>query len=276
MDGSMFAEMNKVPVRMVPSMAEKVDRIESILMGMPQVECKTQHWFCNGMYVRECTFPKGVTATGAAHLADHVSIMVRGDMTVLTERGIERMTGYNIWTPRPGLRRVGYAHEETVWLTVDRTNAKTVEDAENDTLATPDKLLSRRQGSLEHDRADYLKVLEEAGIPVEVAEAEATETSNLISMPVGWRVHVSESKIHGSGLFTDCNVSSGKVVAPAMIGGKRTPAGRYVNHSSLPNAVIMRDGLDSVFVALRDIVIGEEITADYRSSLVSALHLEAA
>lgn len=59
----------------------------------------------------------------------------------------------------------------------------------------------------------------------------------------------------------------------ARIGDKRTPAGRYTNHSASPNAkfVPTRDGLN--LVATRRITgmtggrVGEEITIDYRQAL---------
>ena len=66
----------------------------------------------------------------------------------------------------------------------------------------------------------------------------------------------------------------GAVIAPARIAGKRTPAGRYTNHSAKPNAVMVQlPSGDIDLVASRHISgcaggqLGEEITIDYRQAL---------
>lgn len=105
----------------IPS-RQAIETLESHMVGFPQVEIPVQHRFAQGMYVREITIPKDTLMTGKVHLFEHVSIMLSGDMTVLTETGMQRITGHNVFVSPPGTKRVGYAHEETKWLTVHATD----------------------------------------------------------------------------------------------------------------------------------------------------------
>ena len=139
------------------ALREQVATIERAFLQLPQVEIRTEHRFIGGMYVREITIPAGVFATGALHLSDHVSIMVRGRMAVMTGAGMQEVAGYNLWTPIAGIKRVGYAFEETVWLTVHRTDAKTVDQAEAELFADADLLLSRRLDALPAEQRAHLE-----------------------------------------------------------------------------------------------------------------------
>jgi SET domain-containing protein len=73
---------------------------------------------------------------------------------------------------------------------------------------------------------------------------------------------------------------SGQIIAPARIAGKRTPAGRYVNHSMNPNCKYIADENGDIYlVSLRDIDgckgggCGEELTVDYRQALILNMEL---
>ena len=98
-------------------------------------------------------------------------------------------------------------------------------------------------------------------------------------MPHGnYKMMVANSKIDGKGVFATGNLESGEIIAPARLNGKRTPAGRYTNHSKNPNSImILRDNNDIDLVAKKVIKgcqggnLGEEITIDYRQALSLAI-----
>lgn len=144
------AAADLAPVRPAPT-REQIETVEQVFSQLPQVHIETTHRFVGGMYVREIRIPAGVIMTGAVHKSEHLSVMVSGAMTVSTDRGMEYVEGYHVWTPKPGTKRVGYAHADTIWLTVHRTNAKTAEDAEDILFEQPDRLLARRWASLPPD-----------------------------------------------------------------------------------------------------------------------------
>ena len=75
------------------------------------------------------------------------------------------------------------------------------------------------------------------------------------------------SEIDGLGLFAKLFIPAEGRIAIARVGGKRTMAGRYTNHSFKPNAVarMLYDG-GVEYIAAEDIFIGSEITLDYRQA----------
>lgn len=101
-----------------PVSRDKVIRLEEWLKQFPQAKEKVTHHFSPGIYVRELFIPKGSILTGKIHRHAHLNIMTKGDISVLTEHGVVRLTGPCTLTSHPGIKRAGYAHEDTVWMTV--------------------------------------------------------------------------------------------------------------------------------------------------------------
>ena len=96
---------------------EAIMRLEGVLREMPQAEIKTTHHFAHGIYAREIFIPKGCMLTGKIHKTDHINVVSQGSITVWTEQGMKRVSAPFCFVAKPGTKRVGYAHEDTVWTT---------------------------------------------------------------------------------------------------------------------------------------------------------------
>jgi len=114
----------KIESFLVDHIGEKLEQMEAGLLEMPQVEIPVESLFVNGMYARKILIPRDTILTGRVHLADYVDIMLNGDITVATPEGVKRFTGFNIFEGKQGRKRAGYAHEDTHWVTVHRTEIK--------------------------------------------------------------------------------------------------------------------------------------------------------
>lgn len=113
------------------SLKDKIDRLEAELFKSPhQIEIKTTHTFAKGLYAREIFIPKGTLLTGKVHKHEHLNIVSLGDITVLTEDGLKRIQAPCTLVSRPGTKRVGFAHEDTVWTTVHATDETDLEKLE--------------------------------------------------------------------------------------------------------------------------------------------------
>lgn len=110
---------------------DKIEVMETEMMKHEQVEIPVEHRFINGMYAREITIPKGTLLTGRVHKFGYVDIMLSGDITVATPEGTKRISGTNILEGVPGRKRAGYAHEDTHWITVHRTEETSAEGIED-------------------------------------------------------------------------------------------------------------------------------------------------
>lgn len=99
--------------------------LQESMLEQEQVEIPTLEFISNGLYTREIIIPAGTALISRVWLEPYVDIMVSGDITVITPDGPVRYTGYNIFVGTPGRKRAGYAHSDTIWVTVHRTEEKT-------------------------------------------------------------------------------------------------------------------------------------------------------
>ncbi|WP_439684866.1 Phage protein [Cupriavidus oxalaticus] len=112
--------MRAVPV-VTFSERHKVERMESALERLPQVDCPVWHHFAPGLYARKMLIRKGTVLTGAVHKTEHLCI-ISGDIEVTTDDGVKRITdAHAILRSKPGAKRAGYAHADTYWTTVHAT-----------------------------------------------------------------------------------------------------------------------------------------------------------
>lgn len=123
-------------------MRAKVERLEAEVGKLPQVCLRTEHVLSGGMYARTITIPAGVVLTGAAHRTDHLCVMV-GDIEVLTDEGPKRLTGQHVLATKAGMKRAGYAHAETRWTTICRTDKTDLADIEAELVEEPERLQTR-------------------------------------------------------------------------------------------------------------------------------------
>lgn len=111
---------------------KRIEQLERAMLEHPQVEIEPRHIMADGLYAREITIPRGVLMTGKIHKRGHLNFISKGAITVLTEDGIEFLKAPAVIRSRPGTKRVGFAHEETVWTTVHATNETDLEKIEEE------------------------------------------------------------------------------------------------------------------------------------------------
>lgn len=113
----------------------KVVRLESEMLKHPQVAIETTHHFATGIYAREIFIPKGVLLTGKIHKTDHLNILSKGEITVLTDGGMKRLKAPCTFVATAGTKRAGYAHEDSVWTTIHASNETDLDKLEAELIA---------------------------------------------------------------------------------------------------------------------------------------------
>lgn len=120
-----MSEVN--PIEVVAGAVDKHDatalrgnvvRLEAEMLKMPQASIETTHHFATGIYAREIFIPKGTLLTGKIHKTDHLNILSKGEITVLTDGGMKRLKAPCTFVATAGTKRAGYAHEDSVWTTI--------------------------------------------------------------------------------------------------------------------------------------------------------------
>ena len=253
---------------------ENILAFESMAKTMPQIEIPVKHYIHGGMYGREITIPKDTVLTGQIYKFDHFDIMISGDITVSTDTGeTKRLTGYNVFKGMSGKKRAGYAHEDTVWITFHPytgVDGDAIQD-----FITADTFEELEQFNTVVNRGDYESMVESIAMTEKEIRAQVEETSDIIDMPEGYEhLYIADSALEGKGFYSTEPILSGSIICPSRVLGKRTPAGRYVNHALMCNAEMNFIGGDMELKAIKDIEAHEEITVNYRSVLSQRIQEE--
>lgn len=109
------------------SLRAKVLRLEESLRQYEQLPEEVTHHFAGGVYARELSIPKGAVIVGKIHRHAHLNFLMKGDISVLTEHGIKRLKAPAVIASSPGIKRAGYAHEDTIWITAHATQETDLE-----------------------------------------------------------------------------------------------------------------------------------------------------
>jgi hypothetical protein len=102
------------------SAREKVLALEQQISMGPRLELPLRHFIGGGLYCRELFIPAGVILTGHIHKFEHIAICTMGDISIYDETGLHRIKAGDIFVSKPGVKRAGYAHQDSRFLNVLR------------------------------------------------------------------------------------------------------------------------------------------------------------
>lgn len=121
---------------------EAVRRMEDMLLQMPQIDLHTEQLVHGGMAARTIFIPAGTVLTGALTNIDNLCVAF-GDITVTTDDGPKRLTGFNVIPANAGAKRAGVAHSDTWWVTIHRTDLTDLDAIEEEMTAESHRLQTR-------------------------------------------------------------------------------------------------------------------------------------
>ena len=139
----MTAAIAKVSAKKVPehkSVINKTLAVEEVLAKMPDArfgdDCgPLEHTFADGLYVRQFTGLKNTIVVSKLHKTNHPSLVLKGDVSVLTDKGPVRIKAPYWGITKAGTKRILYFHEETIWTTVHATEETDLEKIEEEVIA---------------------------------------------------------------------------------------------------------------------------------------------
>ena len=105
----------------VPS-REAIQRLQDVMVNMPQAEVETSHYFSGGMYCRKVSRKEGTLIVGKVHKAHHFFLVAAGEIIVWTETGMRTLRAGDVIESKPGTKRVTLATTDAVGITVHRTD----------------------------------------------------------------------------------------------------------------------------------------------------------
>jgi len=129
--------MNDIIEQMGIPSKEQIEKLQSEMSKMPQVELETEHYFSGGMYCRKLIRPAGTLIVGKVHLKDHFFMCAKGEIIAWSEKGMKTLKAGDIIESKQGTKRVTYAVTDAIGITFHKTDKTDLDDIEAE-LIEPD------------------------------------------------------------------------------------------------------------------------------------------
>lgn len=91
--------------------------------------------FADGCYVREVFNPAGALIITKIHKVEHPFFLLKGDMSILSEKGETRLQAPHYGITKPGTKRMIFCHTDCVFVTVHVTKETDLEKIEKEIIA---------------------------------------------------------------------------------------------------------------------------------------------
>jgi quercetin dioxygenase-like cupin family protein len=115
------------------SMTDRIQALKAAALELTQVVMPTKHFLLEGMYLRQILIPSGTAFIGRKHKKPHYFMCLKGGAMVTLEDGtIGNLQAGMILMSPPGVQRAGVTYEDTIFVTVHRTDETRLEDIESD------------------------------------------------------------------------------------------------------------------------------------------------
>tara|TARA_R110000787_G_scaffold25807_5_gene72416 strand:+ start:1855 stop:2457 length:603 start_codon:yes stop_codon:yes gene_type:complete len=122
---------------------EKISELEEVIVGLGDTTGEVmhtanpvKHTFAGGCYVREIYNPAHELIITKIHKKEHPFFLMKGEMSILTEEGIQNIKAPYQGVTKPGTKRAIYTHEECIFITVHATDSTSIEDVEEEVVCT--------------------------------------------------------------------------------------------------------------------------------------------
>ena len=110
-------QFRKGVMKVQKMMLDNENRIKDIHSYNP-----VKNVFTDGQLVREIFNPAGELLVTAIHKISHPYFLLKGEMSIMTEEGEERIVAPHYGITKAGTKRIIYAHTDCIFVTVHATN----------------------------------------------------------------------------------------------------------------------------------------------------------
>lgn len=107
-----------------------IAQVEIEVGKVEQIEAPLTHHFSKGVYARELFIPKGSIIVGKIHKYENLNILSSGELSIISVDGCFRVKAPFTVVSSPGVKRMAYAHEDSIWTTVHGTEETDVDKIE--------------------------------------------------------------------------------------------------------------------------------------------------
>ena len=111
---------------------DKLGKVEGAMLE----DCfPLEHQFVDGAYVRTIKIPADIVMTSKIHKVTHPYFIMRGEVDVMTEYGMQRIKAPYQGITKAGTKRILRTYTETIWVTVHVTDETDLDKIEEQVIA---------------------------------------------------------------------------------------------------------------------------------------------
>jgi mannose-6-phosphate isomerase-like protein (cupin superfamily) len=137
---------------------EQIDRLQTEMVKMPQVELQTEHYFVPGMYCRRVYRPAGTLIVGKVHKHPHFFLCAKGEIIAWTEKGMKKLQAGDVVECQPGTKRVTLATQDSIGVTIHKTDKTDLNEIETELVEPDNTALCDSGNNLKQIIADLKKL----------------------------------------------------------------------------------------------------------------------
>jgi mannose-6-phosphate isomerase-like protein (cupin superfamily) len=137
---------------------EQIDRLQTEMVKMPQVELETEHYFVPGMYCRRVYRPAGTLIVGKVHKHPHFFLCAKGEIIAWTEKGMKKLQAGDVVECQPGTKRVTLATHDSIGVTIHKTDKTDLDEIEQELVEPDNTALFDSGNNLKQIIADLKKL----------------------------------------------------------------------------------------------------------------------
>ena len=141
----------------VPS-RDQIDQLQAEMVKMPQLELQTEHFFVPGMYCRRVYRPAGTLIVGKVHKHPHFFLCAKGEIIAWTESGMRKLQAGDVVECQPGTKRVTLATQDSIGVTIHKTEKTDLNDIETELVEPDDTALFDSGNKLKSIVAEMAKL----------------------------------------------------------------------------------------------------------------------
>ena len=141
-----YAVSNIIPSSTAKSI-EKVNSLENTIKDLEQIKLITAHTLHAGVYTRTIIMSPNEVLVGAL-IKIPTTVIVNGKCMVSDGSNQQLVDGVKTFACMPNRKQAFYSEDYTTITMIFKTNAKTIEEAEEEFTDEAKSLMSRQKGSI--------------------------------------------------------------------------------------------------------------------------------
>ena len=106
--------------------------LSTLLATGKEVELKVNHYFSDGVCIREMIAPAGAIIVGAAHKTNHLTTLVKGKMQIRIGNESKLVEAPATFEALKDSRKIGFAYTECIVHNILPTDCKDIEEIEKE------------------------------------------------------------------------------------------------------------------------------------------------